>query len=73
LANEINPDMSLETFRDYFENGLNPSCFEMYYLLSSNNKNIRDLSQLVLKISDIKERELFSQINFYWMNLWKLT
>jgi len=33
----------------------------MYYMLSSNNRNFDDLKQLVIKLSDIKERTLINQ------------
>lgn len=54
--------MAFETFRDYFENGLHPSFNATYYLMARGVNNQKQLNELVLKLSDIRERALVAHI-----------
>lgn len=62
LAQEIDPNMAFETFRDHFENGLHSSYYETYYLMSNANMTYDTLKTLVLKLSEIRERALVHQM-----------
>ncbi|XP_050305613.1 uncharacterized protein LOC126742849 [Anthonomus grandis grandis] len=46
LCHEVDPKMTFETFRDYFEKGLHPSYYETYYLMSSNELDHQQLKTL---------------------------
>lgn len=62
LAEEIDPEMPFETFRDHFENGLHPSYYETYYLMSTSDMSHEQLKSLVLKLSDVRERALVKEM-----------
>ena len=62
LANEVDEKMSFDSFREYFENGLHPSFYETYYLMSTADMNYARLKALVLKLSEIRERALVRQM-----------
>lgn len=61
LANEVNPDMPFETFREHFENGLHFSYYESYFLMSNGIKTYQELKALIIKLSDVRERILEMQ------------
>ena len=62
LSREIDENMPFETFREYFENGLNPSFYETYYLMCDSNMTYNSLKTLVFKLSEVRERALLKQI-----------
>lgn len=63
LAEEVDPDMHITTFRDHFENGLHPSFYEAYYLLAPTNMTMSDLRNIVYRLSDVKDRMLIAQMS----------
>ncbi|EFA13152.1 uncharacterized protein LOC107398436 [Tribolium castaneum] len=59
LANEVNPKMPFEMFRDKFEAGMHPTFRHTYYVLGCDIKNFVELKDVVFKVSNI-----WTKINF---------
>lgn len=63
LANELDPNMTFDKFKEHFEEGLHPSYFEMYYMMCQPTMEMDDLKALIIKISGIKEKALVAQMS----------
>lgn len=63
LADELDPNMAFETFRDRFENGLHPIFYESYFLIAPDNMDMDALKKVIFKLSNVKERVLSKQMS----------
>ncbi|EFA12626.1 hypothetical protein TcasGA2_TC010259 [Tribolium castaneum] len=62
LQQEIDPNMSDESFIAQFEDGLLPSLAETFYMFSNPNMSGQDLKDLVFRISGIKIKTFFNNL-----------
>lgn len=62
LASEVDPNMDDGVFKEYFENGLHPSYFQMYYVMSGKNTTMQELKTIVHKLSELKERSQMNEL-----------
>lgn len=63
LANDYQPNMTTDAFRDQLELGLHPNYFELYDLLSQPRMTKTELNATIMKISALKERQELARLS----------
>ncbi|KAJ8965516.1 hypothetical protein NQ317_016788 [Molorchus minor] len=62
LAYDLEPVMPFEIFKEKFEDGLHPSLQETYLMMATHPMTKDQLRNLVLRLSEIKEKALVSSL-----------